>query len=278
MKRLILCASIAIITAISYQCVTANESGSTTTTHTIVTDAEGYIGRLYRNIDFGNSKKPDSVVFSNAMYGYLNLLEEGKLTNPDILTICDFSKSSTIERLWVIDLAKGKLLINDWVAHGQGSGGEYATKFSNHPNSHQSSLGFYVTDEVYTGQHGKSLRLRGVDNGFNNAAYDRAVVVHGADYVSADFVASQNRLGRSWGCPAVSNRIASEMIDKIQGGSCLFIYHPSPQYLHATRWLKKQPNMATLASNMPVFQPVKRDTVIVYETEELKQRLTNNRL
>jgi len=279
MKRLVLCVSIAIITAISYQYVTANESGESTVhvTTNYVTDIDGYINGMYGSIDFGNGNRPDSVVFRSAVYGYLNLLDAGKLANPDILTICDFSKSSAEKRMWVIDLAARKVLINDLVAHGQGSGLEYATQFSNRANSHQSSLGFYVTDAPYIGGHGKSLRLRGMDNGFNSAAYERDVVVHGADYVSNDFVASQNRLGRSWGCPAVSNKIASELIDRIQGGSCLFIYYPSQKYLSATRWLKGQPDMATIAANAPVFKEA-TDTVIVYESEELKQRLTNNRL
>lgn len=278
MKRLALCVSIAIIPAMSYQYVVANESSNSNVAVNAITDVDGYINGLYNSIDFGICKKPDSAVFHSALYGYLNLLDAGKLSNPDILTICDFSKSSTAERMWVIDLAARKVVINDLVAHGQGSGMEYATQFSNRHNSHQSSLGFYVTDEPYIGSHGKSLRLRGMDNGFNSAAYDRDVVVHGAEYVSNDFIAGENRLGRSWGCPAVSNRIASELIDKIQGGSCLFIYYPSQQYLHATRWLKKQPDIATIAANAPIFKSQQGDTVIIYETEELKQRISNNRL
>ncbi len=280
MKRLVLCLSIATITAISYQYVTANESGETVTPTTVtkVTDVDGYINNMYHSIDFSGYNKPDSEVFRSALYGYLNLLDAGQLENKDMLTICDFSRSSAEKRMWVIDLARRKVLYNDLVAHGQGSGMEYATKFSNQPNSHQSSLGFYVTDKPYIGGHGKSLRLRGMDNGFNSAAYDRDVVVHGADYVSKDFVASQNRLGRSWGCPAVSNRIASELIDKIEGGSCLFIYYPSQKYLQATRWLKKEPDFTAIAANIPAVKPLQRDTVITYESEALKERLTNNKL
>jgi hypothetical protein len=280
MKRLALCVSVGIITAISYQYVVANENSNNNVATNVntVTDVDGYISSMYHSIDFGTCKRPDSVVFRSALYGYLNLLDAGKLSNPDILTICDFSKSSRAERMWVIDLAARKVVINDLVAHGQGSGMEYATQFSNRANSHQSSLGFYVTDEPYIGSHGKSLRLRGMDNGFNSAAYDRDVVVHGADYVSNDFIAGENRLGRSWGCPAVSNRIASELIDKIQGGSCLFIYYPSQKYLQATRWLKKQLNFATIAANVPVLKSPQHDTVIMYETEALKERLTTNRL
>jgi hypothetical protein len=287
MKKLILCVSAAIVTAASFQYVTAgvntatNEAvSSNTQTNKIVSIAD-YINGVYHSIDFGGAKKLDSAVFQKAYYGYMNLKEAGKIMNENLLTVCDFSQSSTKYRLWVIDLLNKKVLMNDYVAHGQGSGDEFATAFSNRENSHQTSLGFYVTDDTYVGKHGTSLRLHGMDKGFNDAAYDRAVVVHGADYVSPDFVAGQRKLGRSWGCPAVSNQLATKLINAIKGGSCLFIYYPSKEYLQTAYWVNKKldlnnPSTANIA--MLERQQVKRDTITVYESEELRQRLTVNKL
>lgn len=248
MKKLILCVSVAVTTALSYQYVTANENSSKDNVKTAIASSpdsaisiDAYIGKVYDQIDFGNHAKLDSAIFQKAYYGYLNLRNDGKLSDDkDILTICDFSKSSTQHRLWVIDLRARKLLINDYVAHGQGSGDEFATQFSNTSNSHQSSLGFYVTDETYIGKHGLSLHLRGMDQGYNNLAYERSVVVHGADYVCDAFVAGQKRLGRSWGCPAVSNKIAGNFINTIKNGTVLFIYAPQQQYLQSSQWLTRK--------------------------------------
>ena len=246
MKKLILCGVVALTTVLSYEYV--NASNEVNSTNTIVkTDSlfqpigvEGYISKVYNQIAFGNNKL-DSGIFQKAYYGYLNLRNTGQLSNDkEILTVCDFSKSSTQKRLWVIDLKAKKVLINDYVAHGQGSGDEYATAFSNTSNSHETSLGFYVTADTYTGKHGTSLRMRGMDKGFNDAAYDRAVVVHGANYVSEDFIAGQKKLGRSWGCPAVSNAIAGTLINTIKEGTVLFIYAPKKEYLQTAYWLNKK--------------------------------------
>ncbi len=154
------------------------------------------------------------------------------------LTICDFSKSSNTKRLWVIDTDKKEILFNSLVAHGMGTGEEFAEKFSNTDSSHQSSLGFYVTETTYNGNNGYSLRLLGMDKGFNDAALSRAIVMHGADYVSENFAKQHKRIGRSWGCPAVPRDLAEPIINTIKAQNVLFIYYPDEQYLASSEWLK----------------------------------------
>lgn len=170
-------------------------------------------------------------VFKKALIGYYNLKKEQILSaQKAILTVIDFGKKSSQKRLWVIDLENGKLLFNTLVAHGQGSGLDMATSFSNQPNSHQSSLGFYVTSEIYQGKHGLSMRLDGMDKGFNSNAKERAIVIHGADYVSQSFVESRGRLGRSHGCPALPLDLSKTIINTIKGQTCLFINGSEDKY------------------------------------------------
>jgi hypothetical protein len=146
---------------------------------------------------------------------------------PDLLTIIDYSLPSTMPRLWVLDLARGKQLYRELVAHGKGTGDNYATRFSNTPDSRQSSLGLFLTGGTYQGGNGYSLKLVGLDPGLNDRAEERHIVMHGAWYVSREHARRQGRLGRSWGCPALSERIAPAVIDTIKGGSYLFAYHPA---------------------------------------------------
>ncbi len=132
--------------------------------------------------------------------------------------------------MWIVDILNKKLLLNTWVAHGQGSGNDMADHFSNINESHQSSVGFYVTDDVYFGKHGRSLRLDGMDEGFNSAARNRAIVVHAADYVSQGTIAQLGRLGRSHGCPAVSPEVSDMVINTIKGKTLLFINGNDTRY------------------------------------------------
>jgi len=163
-------------------------------------------------------------VFEKALTGFLNLKIANNLNkNKNILTVVDFTKSSTQKRMWIIDIDKKKLLLNTYVAHGQGSGFDLANVFSNKEESHQSSLGFYVTNETYFGKHGLSLRLDGFDKGINDKARERAIVVHGANYVSESFIKQTGRLGRSHGCPAVPVELTNKVIDLIKDKTCLFI-------------------------------------------------------
>ncbi len=157
----------------------------------------------YNLINFGKEAPLSRDVFRKAYLGYQNLKDANKLnTSESILSICDFSLSANVKRLWVIDLESHKVLFHTLVAHGQGTGEEFAVNFSNRDNSHQSSMGFYVTQETYSGDNGYSLKLNGMDRGYNDRAYDRAIVMHGAEYVCDNYIRSNQRLGRSWGCPA----------------------------------------------------------------------------
>jgi L,D-transpeptidase catalytic domain len=169
--------------------------------------------------------------FDYAYRGYQHLLEKGMVNQPDYLTICDFSQSSKQKRLYLIDLVNNKIVLNTYVAHGHNSGGEYATKFSNKASSRQSSLGFYITKNTYRGEHGLSLRVEGLEPGFNDKAYKRAIVVHGADYIG------DGSTGRSYGCPAVPLKESKTLINTIKNGTCLFIYHPDQKYLQRSKIL-----------------------------------------
>ncbi len=204
------------------------------------------VSDVYKSIDFTGVDKLNYEVFAKAYTGYQNLKAANKLNAAkNILTVSDYSLSANKKRMWIIDLDSRRVLINTYVAHGQGTGEEYAKHFSNREGSHQSSMGFYVTGDTYTGNHGNSLHLHGMDEGYNSAAYERAIVVHGAGYVSSDFIAGTGRLGRSWGCPAVSNELSDTVINTIKDGTCMFIYYPEKTYLETCQWLKPGTNPAT---------------------------------
>lgn len=190
---------------------------------------EDYAANLYDEIGLTNQSYPSYDVFAMALKGYQNLKASEKV-NKDILTVIDFSRSSNEKRLWVIDLNTRRVLFNDYVAHGRNSGNEFAKKFSNRSQSYMSSIGFYVTGETYHGKHGLSLRLDGMDREYNHNARNRAIVMHGADYVSEDFIKKHGRLGRSFGCPSVSMDIYKDVIDTIREGSLLFIYYPDHDF------------------------------------------------
>ena len=186
-------------------------------------------------------------VFEKAMTGYLNLRETGHLAaSQQHLTVVDFDLPSTEKRLWVLDLAKDKILFHTLVAHGHNSGENGAQQFSNTNESNMSSLGFYVTGQEYEGKHGHSLRLQGVDEGFNTNAFARAIVMHGADYVSEQFIKQNGRLGRSLGCPALPLDQYSQIIDAVHGGSCLFLNKSNAGY--ASKYLNQEAALAALAA------------------------------
>ncbi len=176
---------------------------------------------------YGLSKQ----AFDYAWKGYQRLLNKKMISRTAYLTICDFSQVSSKKRLYIIDVEKSELIINTYVAHGKNSGAEYATKFSNTPESLQSSLGFYITENTYVGGHGLSLRINGVDAGFNDKAMQRTIVMHGAAYVDAARARAGVFMGRSFGCPAVPQKESTKIITTIKNGTCLFIYHPTKNYL-----------------------------------------------
>ncbi|MGC1389661.1 MAG: murein L,D-transpeptidase catalytic domain family protein [Bacteroidales bacterium] len=160
-------------------------------------------------------------VFKTAVLGQQKIKN---LYKKNLLTIIDFSKPSTEKRFFVIDLENKRLIYKCFVAHGKNSGDIYAKSFSNQTGSLKSSPGFFLTAETYFGVHGYSLRLEGLEKGINDNARAREIVIHGAEYVSEESIKKYGRLGRSWGCPALPVDISKEIIDKISGGSCLFIY------------------------------------------------------
>ena len=169
--------------------------------------------------------------FDNALKGWDKLKSEGKLHNQSILAIADLSQSSNNKRLYVLDLQNYKVLFNTLVAHGRNSGREWATKFSNKISSYQTSPGFYITGETYNGSNGYSLKLAGVEKGINDKAMKRAIVMHGAPYVSETFISRQGYIGRSQGCPAVPSKDARKIINTLKDGACLYIHVPNERYL-----------------------------------------------
>ena len=169
----------------------------------------------------------------------------GTTTRPDVLTVIDYSRPSTEPRLFVFDLAANRVLFQERVAHGRGSGENITERFSNAGNSHMSSLGVFRALDAYLGSHGPSLRLEGLEPGFNDHALDRAIVVHGAEYVSDALIAAQGRLGRSWGCPAVRPAVAKKLIDTIRGGSLLVAYYPDAGWLGRSAFLADAAPAAT---------------------------------
>ena len=161
----------------------------------------------------------------------------GDLEAPPTLTVIDYSRPSVEPRLWVFDLKSGKLLFKELVAHGRNTGENMATRFSDSMNSHQSSLGLFVTSDTYVGNNGYSLRLNGLEPGFNARARERAIVMHGAPYVDAKLATSQGRIGRSWGCPALREAVARDVIDTIRGGGVIFSYYPDAEWLKSSKFL-----------------------------------------
>jgi hypothetical protein len=176
-------------------------------------------------------------VFDLALGAAECAVKSGAIAEPATLTVIDYSRPSSEPRLWVFDLRTRELLYQELVAHGQGSGENLPTVFSNEPETHTSSLGLFLTRDTYVGKNGYSLRLEGLDRGFNDRALERAIVMHGAPYVSEDFVRAQGRLGRSWGCPALREGIAREVIDRVKGSGLLFSYYPDPKWLESSRYL-----------------------------------------
>ncbi|GAA0878616.1 hypothetical protein GCM10009119_15840 [Algoriphagus jejuensis] len=190
---------------------------------------------IYGGLHGSGDALPSKEVFTMAIQGWSKM--KGKLKSK-VLTVIDFSLPSTAKRMWIIDPENGLILLNSVVSHGRNSGELMAKSFSNQPESFKSSLGFYTTAETYSGKHGYSLRLDGLEKGFNDQARNRAIVIHGADYAREEFAASVGRLGRSLGCPALPSELSAEAIDLIKDGSLLFIFGNDPNYLEKSSLIK----------------------------------------
>lgn len=201
-------------------------------------------------------------VFRLGMIGQYNLELRGKVSRPELLTIIDFSRSSFEERMFIVDLRDSSLVKRSLVAHGMRSGTVEPSYFSNSSGSKKSSIGFYVTGETYNGKHKYSLKLDGQDANYNTNARNRGVVIHGADYVSQDYIERNGRLGRSFGCPAIPREENQEIVDLLTGGTCVFIYAKNQRYLSSCRYLdleraarhfmELEPRLAARLSQGPV--------------------------
>lgn len=179
----------------------------------------------------------DPAVLDLALDAAASAVDKHLVSAPSSLTVIDYSKPSTARRLWVFDVRSHALLFDELVAHGRGSGGRIATQFSNTGGSDKSSLGLFRTAEPFVGHNGYSLRLDGLEPGVNDHARARAIVVHGAWYVSDAVARAQGSIGRSLGCPAVRPEIARALIDTIRGGGLLFAYYPDQSWLRTSTLL-----------------------------------------
>lgn len=175
-------------------------------------------------------------VLKLALTAYKNASKRGAVKKP-VLTVIDYSLPSNKQRMWVFDLRNERLLYNTYVAHGKNSGVNVAKNFSNRESSKQSSLGTYITKGTYIGHKGYSLNLQGLDRGFNDNAYNRRVVIHGAWYVEPDFIKRAGRAGLSWGCPAIAQTLAKPVINTIKNGSVIFAYYPDKYFLSHSGYL-----------------------------------------
>lgn len=175
-------------------------------------------------------------ILKMGLKAYVNAKDQGLARKP-VITIIDYSKPSTQKRLWVMDLKKNRVLLHTWVSHGKNSGGVNASSFSNKTGSLKSSLGVFLTGQAYQGGNGYSLRLIGLERGFNDNAMRRNVVIHGASYVQSPAIQSYARVGRSWGCPAVNPRLAKNLINTIKDKSLVFVYYPDKQWLSRSRFI-----------------------------------------
>lgn len=198
--------------------------------------ANYWIDSLYSAMQLEDKGLSRSIFFT-ACKGYEYLLSQNALIKQGLLTICDYSQRSDKKRLYVLDLIQSKVLFNTYVSHGRNSGNDYATSFSNSNNSHKSCLGFLRTGETYVGDNGYSLRLDGMEAGFNTNARPRAIVVHGSDYVNGSRASSGTLMGRSYGCPAVPAAEAKQIINCIKDGSCFFNYYPDKRYSQLSKIL-----------------------------------------
>jgi hypothetical protein len=191
---------------------------------------------LYMEMDLQDSGLSRNA-FQAAWIGYYKLKKRGLLKKTNVLSICDFSQSSSQQRMYVIDVRNRRVLYRTYVAHGINSGEEFASSFSNKMESCKSSLGFYVTSGVYRGVNGISLRIDGVDQGFNDNARKRAIVIHGANYVSRRVLNKYGVMGTTFGCPAIPSEMTTQIIPVVKNGSCFFIYYPSQKYLSQSKVL-----------------------------------------
>ena len=187
--------------------------------------AGGFAAPAARADHLASVTLPRRDLLEDALAAYRRVEEQGLLRTP-LLTVIDYSLPSSQRRLWVLEPSTRKVLYHEFVAHGRGSttdeNPDLAVRFGNEASSLRSSLGTFVTTNTYTGKHGHSLNLMGLDPGINDKALERRIVIHPADYMSAEFREKEGRVGRSWGCPALDPEVAPAIIECIQEGSVLY--------------------------------------------------------
>ena len=218
-----------LIATLSFNFTGKTPAPSAHVTRSSVTRSAGFF-QLYDHLQL-DALDLSRDAFQRAVEGFLALQAAGRLGNANVLSIIDFSLPSSRRRLFILDMRNGRLLFNTFVAHGRNSGTLMATQFSNRLSSYMSSLGFYLTGQPFMGRHGYSLRLEGMEKGWNDNALQRAIVMHSAPYVSEEHIRRWGFLGRSEGCPAIPEKLRSAIIRQIKGGSCLFLYAPDDRYL-----------------------------------------------
>lgn len=208
----------------------------------------------------------------NKILTILNCVQDFHIQHNPILTVIDYSLPANKKRLWVFDLDKQELLFHTYVSHGIKSGALLSNYFSNKYDSKTSSIGVYTTDKSYYGREGLSLKLNGLERGFNDHAYNRSLVMHGGWYLDEEFIKKYGRSGRSWGCPAVPEELAVPIINTIKDNTLFVVYYPSEQWLSSSKFLQcKKPNQTTpvTTSNTPAIHPQKpREDVLFASTNK----------
>ena len=210
----------------------------------------GLASRENRAISIPAPAALDTTVWSIARAAYVTARERG-LAQREFLVVIDYSRPSTERRMWVVNMFSGALVTRTHVAHGSGSGAATPFRFSNRVNSNQSSLGVFITGESYIGQHGRALRLDGVEPGINDMARVRNVVFHGSRYVSDWLAERSGRIGRSQGCPAVAEDEARRLVPILEGGAVLFAWYPERTWLQRSRWIPDALRQAMLPTLPP---------------------------
>ncbi len=211
-----------------------NEASSLCLDSAQITSIDSTANSIYKSL---HNRDLSIKAFSLAYHGYWQLLLKDAIKKKNILTIIDFNKSSTEERLFIVDLKNSKIIYESLVAHGKNSGWDIPESFSNVVNSKQSSLGFFLTAETYFGKHGLSLKLDGLEKNINDNARKRHIVIHSADYVSDIFIDKAGRLGRSFGCPTLPAENYNKIIDLIKNKSLIFIYSNQKSYIEKSEYL-----------------------------------------
>jgi len=208
----------------------------------------------------------------NKVLTILSCTNQYNIEHNNILTIIDYSLPANEKRLWIFDLAENKLLFHTYVSHGIKSGALLSTLFSNKYDSKSSSIGVYETDKSYYGRHGLSLRLKGLERGFNDNASNRSIVMHGGWYVEEKFIKKYGRAGRSWGCPAVPDNLSKPIINTIKDNSLIVVYYPNDDWLVKSRFLRcealssaKNTNLLPVVDIPVVNDNVKRDDILLTE-------------